>query len=284
MEFSKYLPVDFCNWFKTYSDTASDITVCRNENIFISVNAALIESQCFITDKEFDVIVGKLCNGSLYANQNTLRKGYLTLNGGHRIGMTGTLSRNENGLTFLRDITAFNIRISRNIPDAAKNIEPYIRCGRDVFNTLIIAPPSAGKTTALKDIAIKLGQSMRVGVVDERGEFDGIKKNGSHIFIIKGASKHEGILSLLRSMSPQVIITDEIGTENDEIAIFKLLNAGVKIICSAHGYDENDVMRREIFKSLIQSHAFERLVVMSRKEGPCSVDKIINTQEMDKIG
>ncbi len=283
MSFEKYLPCSFCSWIDEYGKDASDITICLNKMMYISVMGRIIDSPYYVSSEIFNSILNKMCNGSIYANQHTLKQGYLTLKDGHRVGVSGNMVKNEAGNSYMREITALNIRISRNIPDAAKSVESHILHGRYIYNTLIIAPPSAGKTTLLKDIALKLGNNFRTGIVDERGEFDGIKSNSGHIFTIEGATKHEGILSLLRSMAPEIIITDEVGTEEDENAIFTLINAGVKIICTAHGYDERDIMRRQVFRKLINDRVFEKLIVLSQRNGPCTIEKIIDTREMINV-
>lgn len=283
MSFEKYLPYHFCNWINEYGKDASDITICLNKLMYISVKGRIVDSPYYVSEEIFNSILNKMCNGSIYANQQTLKQGYITLKDGHRVGVSGNIIKNETGNRYMREITALNIRISRNIPDVVKSVEKYILHNRYIYNTLIIAPPSAGKTTLLKGIALKLGENFRTGIVDERGEFDGIKNDSGHIFTIEGASKHEGILSLLRSMAPEIVITDEIGTVEDENAIFMLINAGVKIICTAHGYDVCDIMRRQVFRKLINECVFEKLIVLSQRNGPCTVEKVIDTQEMMDI-
>lgn len=278
----KYLPKNLCEELSVYEKEITDITLSVNENMYINVGSKIIDTDCFITRGLLDSIVAKMCNGSIYANQATLKRGFITLENGCRVGMVGTAVTSEDGsVSHLRDITAINIRIARIVPGAADKIIAHVRSGRNVYNTLIVAPPAAGKTTILRDLAMQLGETFRIGIADERGEILQEGKSGKHVFAMRGCLKHDGILSMLRSMSPQIIMTDEIGTEEDEQAVFKLLNAGVKIICTAHGYSEKDILRREVFRKLIFEHAFERLVVLSNRNGPGTVEKLINTRSID---
>ena len=175
----------------------------------------------------------------------------------------------------MRNITALNIRISKEVVGAANEIMKYLHSGNRVYNTLIVAPPSGGKTTLLRDISRNLGEIYRVGIVDERSEIGNGKNIGKHTFVLDGCSKKEGIGILLRSMSPQVIITDEIGTKEDEEAIERLINAGVKIICTAHGYGIEDVKRRNAISALINEKVFEKIIILSMRCGPGTIEDVI---------
>lgn len=248
--------------------------------MYMSVGGDIVDTDCYVSQDVLGGIVSSLCKGSIYANQPTLKKGYITLENGFRAGMTGTAVTDEEGrITHLRSISAVNIRISRVVPGASEKIISCIYDGDKVYNTIIVAPPGAGKTTLLRDVAIKLGNSFRVGVADERCEIMPVQSAGRHVFVMRGAKKHDGMLSMLRSMSPQVLITDEIGTEEEERAIFKIVNAGVKIICTAHGYSEEDLLRRNGLRGLLEEKIFETIIVLSNKSGPGTIEKIIHTKE-----
>lgn len=276
MTYINYLPQSLALWLENNAKEATDITLINDKNMFITEKGYIKESPFFVSKNLLYDIVMKMCKGSMYANQNTLKDGYITLGGGHRVGVVGTVVNESGKSTYMREISALNIRISRDIYGAADKIMPYIKSENRVYNTLIISPPSCGKTTALRDVARQLGNCVKVGVVDERSEIVQGKCVGKYVFSLDGCSKHEGILMLLRSMAPSVIITDEIGSEEDETAIKKLINAGVKIICTAHGYDEKDVMRRKVLAELITDGAFERLIILSAKNGAGTLEKVIN--------
>lgn len=278
MNLEKYLPWEMCNWIGSKGKQAENITLIRGRNMFISNHNAIIDSPFFVTKETLDNVVNLMCRGSMYANQHSLRNGYITLPGGHRAGVVGKAVKDGDVTTHLRDISAVNIRISREVTGAADIILPYIKEGEKIFNTLIISPPSAGKTTVLRDVARQIGNRCRVGLIDEREEIARGKDVGRYTFVMEDCTKSDGIIMMLRSMSPQVILTDEIGTKEDETALKKLLNAGVKMICTAHGYDENDILRREVFKSLITDKVFEKIIVLSSKNGPGTLEKVIDNR------
>ncbi len=280
MNFEQYLPENLCRWIDCNAKNASDITIVADNNMFASINGVNIKSPYWVSKNQLAQIVEKICNGSIYANQNTLKQGYITDKNGCRIGVCGTCVYDESGkAAFLRDVSAINIRVARDVVGASNSVMPYIYDGQTVYNTLIVSPPSCGKTTMLRDIARNLGNVVRIGIVDERDEILIGQTLAKYAFWVKGCTKHDGILMLLRSMSPQVILTDEIGTTQDEEAILKLINAGIKIICTAHGYDENDVQRRKAIASLIKDNTFERIIILSAKHSPGTVEKIICRKE-----
>lgn len=278
MNFTKYLPEKLCRWIDMYSKEASDITLFSGKNAVVSLAGQNKESSCFLSKEEFDNVVAKICKGSLYANQESMKQGYIT-DDGCRIGVCGTSVYDGGKMMYMRDITALNIRVARDIKGVSDGVINYIFDGETVKNTLIVAPPSCGKTTMLRDIGRNLGEYLRVGIVDEREEIVINNDIGKFTFFVKKCSKYDGVLNLLRSMSPQVIVTDEIGTREDEEAVQKLINAGCKIICTAHGYDERDVMRKPAIKKLTDENIFELIIVLSSKNGVGTVEKIICRDE-----
>ncbi len=278
MILNKYLPYDICKWLQMYKEEAGDITLIENKNLFISIAGKTVKSPFFISKSMMSEVVEKMCKNSLYANQNTLKNGYITIEGGHRVGVVGSIVRNDNDeVTHMRNISGLNIRISRDIIGAANKVIGGINNNGRIYNTLIIAPPGAGKTTMLRDIARQLGQIYRVGIVDERSEICAGKDTGEFTFVLDGCPKSKGIIMMIRSMSPDVILTDEIGTYEDEMAIEKTINAGVKIVCTVHGFGIEDAKKRGIIKDLIENKVFEKTVVMSERLGKGTVESISDT-------
>ncbi|MDP4133160.1 MAG: stage III sporulation protein AA [Bacillota bacterium] len=247
-----------------------------------SGNLEKAENAAIIKRCELTALVNSLCENSLYSYQNQLTAGYVTLKGGHRAGITGRVITDKGKITYITDISSVNIRIAKEVKGAAKTVIPYI-AGEGVKSTLIISPPGCGKTTMLRDIARVLGGASftyKTAIVDERGEIAasrlGVPTNdvGSVTVVLDNCPKTEGMLMLLRSMSPEIIITDEIGTAEDANAVKQILNAGVKVICSAHGYNREDAMRREGIRELMKAGAFELVVILSRRSGPGTVEEI----------
>ncbi len=193
---------------------------------------------------------------SLYAWEHELSCGYLTLEGGHRVGFCGTCIVKEEQISGIRDITSMNVRVARQIIGVSNSLLPYLLKGERVKNTLIISPPGCGKTTLLRDIARNLSSGFDgfsgtdVAVADERGELGavchGVLGNdlGFRTDVLNCGPKAAGMIMLLRTMSPKVLITDEIGSLQDESAIRQASLSGVSVICSAHGYSRQDILGR----------------------------------------
>ena len=197
-----------------------------------------------ITAGDIKTALGLITDFSLYAYENEMRCGFITISGGHRVGVCGEAAASEKGITHLKNIQSLNYRFAREIVGCSDMLMDRIYEKGDIKNTLIVSPPMYGKTTLLRDIARNLSLiGKRVSIVDERGEI-AAARNGISPFdmgqgcdILSGASKAEGMLYMLRSMSPDVIITDEIGTAEDMAAIREIKKRGVSVITSLHGRD-----------------------------------------------
>ena len=222
----------------------------------------------------------RTCENSWYAFQEDINKGFITVRGGHRIGLVGTPVLENGRIVNVKDISSLNVRIAREITgcgvSAAKNL---VRGSRDIFNALIISPPGAGKTTMLRDIVRVVSDGfppaflgLKVGAVDERGElaacYRGIPQNdlGLRTDVIHGVPKKEGMEMLLRGMSPNVIALDELGNPEDVSTVLQVMNGGVRILATAHGYDVKQLKSRLGFRELFRANAFERFVVLSENE------------------
>lgn len=247
-----------------------------------------------VTNEDTKRILELISNYSIYAFEEELRNGYITLHGGYRVGLSGKTVLNSSGITTFQHITSYNIRISREIINAADKIRPYITYKNQVLNTLILSPPQMGKTTLIRDITRQLSdgfqgfRGLKVGVVDERSEiagcFQGVPQNdvGIRTDILDGCPKAMGIIMLIRSMSPNVIITDEIGKPDDVTAIEDALNAGIAIITTAHSHDLDDAKKRPILQSLLDKKIFQRILVLGNSLGTGTLEKVYNGNN-DKI-
>lgn len=232
-----------------------------------------------------------MSENSIYAFQEEIRSGFLTLRGGHRIGIAGRIVIEGTAVRNIKDISGLNIRVSREVAGCASGIIRYIIAGDDsIYNTLIVSPPQCGKTTMLRDLARILGNGDRikgikgykVGVVDERSElaacYRGVPQNsvGDRTDVLDGCPKSLGMIMMLRSMSPEVIITDEIGGHGDSDAIMQLINAGVKIITTAHGYSISELKTRQEVLNLMKEKVFDRYIVLSRSNGPGTIEEVVD--------
>lgn len=232
-----------------------------------------------------------MCNCSIYSIEDDLRNGFITIRGGHRVGVVGKVVTEGGKVKTIKDISGLNIRISRQVPGCSKRVIPYlIRSNTGVYNTLIISPPQCGKTTLLRDIVRQISngipalgfEGVKVGVVDERSEiagcYKGVPQNdvGIRTDVLDACPKAQGIMMLIRSMSPSVVATDELGRPEDLHAVEEALNAGVNIITTVHGWDVEDVLRKPVIGQLLQNKIFERLVILSRRKGPGTVEKVVD--------
>ena len=208
---------------------------------------------------------------SVYSVEEELRNGYITIEGGHRIGICGSAVIKDGHIAFVKDISALNYRLAREIKGAAQAVMDEIYNEGQVRNTLIISPPGAGKTTMLRDIVRSLSyDGVRVCVVDERRELAAMHSGrtdfdiGPSSTVFSGAPKAAGMLMMLRAMSPDVIVTDEIGTVSDARAVARTINSGTKIITSIHGYSYEQIKRRRDLDMALPF--FELFITLSKSE------------------
>lgn len=223
---------------------------------------------------------------SIYALEQELKNGYITLKGGFRVGITGKVIIENNKIKGIRNISSINIRIAREIVGCSSKILKYINIP-SIKSTMIISPPNCGKTTLLRDIIKNISDfKENVAIIDERSEIAGTYMGkpqldvGIRTDILDRCPKYEGMLMALRSMSPSVIAVDEIGSDSDIDAIEKIANSGVKIICTIHAYDIEDINKKNNLKNILDKKIFERYIILTRKNGICSIDKIYDENLM----
>lgn len=253
------------------SDGTETLFVCQDGSIVYSPERAFICTRRHIYDT-----FRQLCGFSVYSRQEEIRNGYITIKGGHRVGLCGTASLKGGEIASVTDITSLNIRIARQIAGSSAHVLEKITPLSG--GVLIAGAPSTGKTTLLRDIASRLSTGlgcriMRTCVIDERGELSGSSEENGGIDlglcdILRGYPKGEGIMQAVRSLSPQVIICDEVGTEDDCHAVAQGANAGAHIIASIHAPSVNELMRRSQAKRLIETGAFRTLVLLDSTDHP----------------
>ncbi|MBM7869216.1 stage III sporulation protein AA [Clostridium pascui] len=250
-----------------------------------------------VSSEEIDIVLKRMSNYSIYAYDEEIKRGYITVKGGHRIGICGKCIVEKEKIKTIKDISSLNIRISKEILGCSDNIVKYLVDKDEIVNTIIISPPKCGKTTLLRDIARNISDGMvkfsllgkKITVIDERSELSACYNGapqlnlGIRTDVLDSCPKSEGIITAIRSMAPEVIICDEIGTVRDTESIVAAMNSGVKVITSIHGYDISDLYNRPVFKEIIDNKVFKRAVVMSHKKGPGTIEYIYDFLEQKKI-
>lgn len=231
-----------------------------------------------ITSSGINEVFKAACGGSVYAVEEELRRGFVTIEGGHRVGICGTAVLKSGEVTYIKYISALNIRVAKQAIGSSKDIIPIVY---DKFarNTLIVSPPGCGKTTMLRDIARVLGSRYKIGIADERSEiaacYMGVPQTdvGERTVVMDLCPKAQAINMLVRTMGVELIITDEIGSPEDVKAIKNAFGSGIKVIASAHGYCANDITRNP-FLSQLTERGFERIITLSRRYGVGSIEEV----------
>ena len=236
------------------------------------------------TEQIIDYILARATNNSMYSVGNQIRHGFVTFDGGIRIGICGETVIDDKGVKTIRNISSLNIRIPHEIRNCALTAMNFIASG-GIKNTLIIAPPGAGKTTFLRDIARSISQVKgikNVLVVDERYEIAAAHMGyptmdiGPYTDVISGCSKEYGLREGLRSLKPNVVICDELATYEDLLCVADAMSSGVNVIASAHAFDHVDLSKKSQFAEVFKKKLFKRYVVISERNGPGTYEGIFD--------
>lgn len=230
-----------------------------------------------LTETDCQYVINQLSEHSLYRLEDELREGYITIKGGHRVGIAGEVSTLDGKVKQLQYITFFNIRIAKEVKDIAMPFIEQLYLRETFLDTLIIGAPQTGKTTLIRDIARVISEgtskttSHKVAIIDERSEIaasiNGVPQHdlGKRTDVMDACPKVDGMMMMIRSMSPEVIIVDEIGRQEDVQALLEAIYAGVAIICTVHGNSISEIKSRPSTKLLFDNQVFSRYIVLTKK-------------------
>ena len=253
-----------------------------------------MDNPYIVTREDVDQTFQIICKYSIHTFMDDITKGFITLRGGHRVGIVGKTIIEDGKVKNIKHISSLNIRVSREIRGCSdKILEHIIKSDNQVNNTLIISPPQCGKTTLLRDIVRNLSNGnekygfngTKVALIDERNEISGSYLGipqmdiGIRTDIIETCPKDIGIMMLLRSMSPNVIVTDEIGNESEIKALYTALNGGVSLITTVHGDSIEDIQNRKELSRLLDKELFKKIIILSGRKGPGTLEKIYDLEE-----
>lgn len=263
---------------KRIVEEIQEIRLRADRPIILKLRNQSIVTQYDISQTEILQIVERLCENSIYAYKNQICEGFITVKGGHRVGIIGSCVIENGKIINIKYISSLNIRIAKEILNCSRRILPEIIDTENatIYNTILVSPPGKGKTTVLRDIIRNISNGIEdmnfkgktCGVVDERGEiaamYKGIPQNdiGIRTDVIENVDKSNGIHILVRSMAPEIIACDEIGSKKDIEAIRYALYSGVKGIFTMHGSNIEDVKNNKQVYELVENKEIQKVIFL----------------------
>lgn len=217
-------------------------------------------------------ILQAICENSIYSFQNKIAEGFVTIRGGHRVGICGTAVIENEKVINISHVFSLNFRIAREILGCSKEIKNIVWENGEIYNSIIFSSPGKGKTTMLRDLVRELSKEKNIGIVDERSEicsmYNGVpqKDLGEKIDIIENVKKSIGLKMLVRTMAPDIVVADEIGTLEDVDAIHYAITSGVKGIFTAHGNSLENVKQNPILQKLFEMNLIQKIIFLDENQ------------------
>lgn len=279
-----------------YFENSQEIRIRNNKCIILKVmdneyflykDGSLSEkidlNKIFIpTQEDIRQTIETMSDYSIYAFEQEIKNGFITLKGGFRVGITGTAVIEQEKIKAIKNISSINIRISRQVLGCSKKILPYIKQEK-YLSTLIISPPNCGKTTLLRDIIREISNfGEDISVIDERMEIAGVYLGTSYMDlgirtdVFDRCPKEDGMINALRSMAPSFIAVDEVGTTGDINALEKIFNSGVKVLCTIHAENIQELNQKYGFKKILNNKYFKRYIVLKKDNSKFKIEGVYN--------
>lgn len=275
-----------------------EIRIRTNRPILLKIGSNERKIEHIISSEEILETLQHICDNSIYTYQTQICSGYITMQGGHRVGITGNAVMKDGKINNINYISSLNFRIAKQVLGASSKIIKYVinQEENSIYNTLIVSSPGVGKTTILRDLIRKLSngieqinyKGLNVGVVDERGEiaamYRGVPQNdvGIRTDVLDNVSKALGLSLLIRSMSPKIIVADEIGNKDEIEPIMQAVCSGIKGIFTAHGSSIEDIKLNPTIKQLADNGVFERIIFLSDKKEKGEIEKVYSLNKIEK--
>lgn len=236
-----------------------------------------------ITESDLRSVLEGASQASAHTVLEQVKNGFVTLRGGHRMGLCGSVSRREGGIAAMRYLSSLSIRIAHAVEGQAADLLPDLIGEGQFLSTLVIGAPGSGKTTLLRELIHILSDGcgitpQRVSVVDERGEIAAMWNGEAQFYvgrqtdILDGCPKAEGMALMLRAMNPNILAVDEITHPADVAAIIEAAGCGTELLATAHGRSLADLRRRPIYRTLLDEHVFQRAVILTHDKGRRSAE------------
>ena len=267
-----------------------EIRIRSNRPLILKFNDNEEIFDYIVTVEDLIETLQKICENSIYSYQSQICNGFITIRGGHRVGISGNVVIENGKIININYISSLNFRIAKEINGCSNKLLKYVinMENNNIYNTLIVSKPGVGKTTILRDLVRRISngieqinfQGLNVGLVDERGEiaamYKGIAQNdiGMRTDVLSNVKKDKGMKLLIRSMAPQVIAADEIGSKEDVEAIKEAVCSGIKGIFTAHGSSLDDISVNPSIKDLLMSHVIERIIFLDNKKVKGEIEKV----------
>lgn len=270
------------------NNSITEIRIRSKNKIIVICGKNEFILEIIVTPKIILDILLNVSKMSIYAIQTDLNNGFVVIRGGHRIGICGEVVYENGKIKNIKNICSLNIRVARQIFGCADTVMPEIIHDGMFLNTLIISPPGCGKTTLLRDIIRQISNGIKtlgfsgknVSLIDERGEiascYEGVPTLdvGIRTDVMSNIDKSTGMSMVIRSMAPDIIATDEIGSSKDVQAIKSAILSGVKVIFTMHGDSLKSIVENPNIKELLDMKIFSKIILLSSGKIPGIVEKI----------